>query len=171
MAAKALQFAILTAGRTGEVLGAQWDEIDLDGGLWTVPSGRMKAGREHRVPLPAPAVALLRDLHRENEYLFPGAKIGRPLSNMSMLVLLRRMGRGDLTAHGFRSSFRDWVAETTNFPRELAEAALAHVLGKVEGAYQRGDLLAKRRRMMEQWGRFLERTAAPGTVVPLHASA
>jgi integrase len=142
----------------------RWGEVDLDRALWTVPTERMKAGREHRVPLAPAAVALLRGLLPPNApnhltgpdgvaLAFPGASEGRPLSNMAML--LRRMGRGDLTAHGFRSSFRDWAAEATTFPRELAEAALAHVNGdKTEAAYKRGDLLAKRRGMMEAWAAF-----------------
>ncbi len=157
MAAQALEFAILTAARTGEVIGATWDEIDLAGALWVVPAGRMKGKREHRVPLAPRAVVLLRSLHRENEYVFPGMRIGRSLSNMAMLVLLRRMGRGELTVHGFRSTFRQWVAECTIYPREIAEAALAHVSGDlVEAAYQRGDMLEKRRRLMRDWARYVD---------------
>ncbi|MBL8538802.1 MAG: integrase arm-type DNA-binding domain-containing protein [Betaproteobacteria bacterium] len=167
--ARALEFAILTAARTGEVLGATWAEIDAQRALWTVPAIRMKAGREHRVPLSAPALGVLQALHRENEYVFPGGKIGRPLSNMAMLATLRRMGRGELTAHGFRSTFRDWAAEQTHFPKELAEAALAHVVsGKTEAAYQRGDLLEKRRRMMDDWARYVE--AERGEVIPFARS-
>lgn len=158
-AARALEFVILTAARTGEVLGARWSEIDLVGKIWTVPAGRMKAGSEHRVPLSEAAVALLRFMRPEGveaeAFVFPGAKAGAPLSNMSLLMLLRRMGRGDLTTHGFRSTFRDWAAERTTYQREVAEAALAHTVGnKVEAAYRRGDLFEKRRRLMEDWAGF-----------------
>ncbi len=165
-AARALEFAILTAARTGEVLGMRWSEVDLQQAIWVVPADRMKAGREHRVPLAPAVVALLKGLLPPNPPnhltgpggnapVFPGASGGRPLSSSVMLMVLRRMGFGGLTAHGFRSSFRDWAAEETSFPRELAEAALAHIIGtKTELAYQRGDLLAKRRRMMEAWVNF-----------------
>ena len=170
VAAQALELAILTAARTGEVIGAKWDEFDLAGGMWTVPAGRMKAQREHRVPLSAPALALLTALHetRTGDVVFSGARRGKPISNMAMLMLLRRMGRGELTAHGFRSTFRDWAAECTNFPREIAEMALAHVVSdKVEAAYRRGDLVAKRRQLMEAWGRYCSAPQAPGEVVAL----
>jgi integrase len=159
----ALRLAILTAARSGEVRGAIWSEIDLDGGLWTVPAGRMKAGREHRVPLSPAALGLLREaalLRPEGEegqhaQVFPGLKAGIPLSDMSLSAVLRRMGRGDLTVHGFRSTFRDWVAEATTFPAEVAEAALAHTLpNKVQAAYQRGDLLERRRKLMADWAAF-----------------
>ena len=144
IAARALEFAILTAARTGEVIGARWSEIDLLEKTWTVPAARMKAGREHRVPLSARALAILEEMqphrHAEDGFVFPGAKLGRPLSNMAFLMLLRRMGRDDLTAHGFRSSFRDWAAERTNFPSEVAEMALAHTVGR-QG---RGRLSARR---------------------------
>jgi integrase len=162
-AARALEFAILTGARTGEVIGARWSEIDLLDKTWTVPAGRMKAGKEHRVPLAPRALAILEEMAKDRpagddgkNYLFGGAKLGKPLSNMSMLMLLRRMGRGDdLTVHGFRSTFRTWAAERTSFPREVIEAALAHTIGsKVEAAYQRGDLYAKRRRLMEAWAQF-----------------
>jgi integrase len=154
VAARALEFAILTACRTGEVLGATWSEIDLDAKLWIIPGPRMKAGREHRAPLSEPAVELLRQRVKNGrgEFVFPGARKDRPLSQMSMLMLLRRMGRGDLTAHGFRSTFRDWAEEQTSFPGSVAEAALAHAVGdKVEAAYRRGDLLEKRRELMTAW--------------------
>ena len=154
LGARALELTILTACRSGEVLGAKWDELDLEAAVWTVPAERMKAQRPHRVPLPKDAVALLEALPRFEgaAYVFPGAKEGKPLSNMSMTTVLRRMGRTDITVHGFRSTFRDWAAENTNFPRELAEAALAHVLdSKTEAAYQRGDLLDRRRELMEAW--------------------
>jgi integrase len=171
VAARALEFAILTAARTGEVLGALWEEIDLQGKVWTVPPDRMKAGREHRVPLCQPAIALLKKMQstRRNDFVFPSDRRGKPLSNMSMLMVLRRMGRDDLTAHGFRSTFRDWTAECTNFPREVAEAALAHVLGdKVEAAYRRGDLFEKRRRLMEAWAVYcLSASDTSRAVIPL----
>ena len=157
-AALALRFTILTAARTGETIGATWAEIDLAGATWTIPAARMKAGREHRVPLSPAAMGLLMALPGSNGaepggYVFGGGKAGKPLSNMAMLALLRRMKRGDLTAHGFRSTFRDWAAEATSYPGELAEAALAHtVSSKVEAAYRRGDLFEKRRAMMAEWG-------------------
>ncbi len=153
VSARALEFAILTAARTGEVLGANWSEIDLGEKVWTVPVERMKAGREHRVPLSARAVEVLTGLHaaKSSEFVFAGPG-GRPLSNMALLMLLRRMGRGDLTAHGFRSTFRDWCAERTSFPAEVAEMALAHSVGdKVEAAYRRGNLFIKRRELMDAW--------------------
>ncbi len=179
VAAQGLQFAILTAARTGEVLGATWAEIDLADKLWTIPAGRMKGRKEHRVPLSAPALAVLSDmakLRAEPEPtapVFPGMTKGRPLSNMAMTAVLRRMGRGNITAHGFRSTFRDWVGEHTGYSRELAEAALAHVLpSKTEAAYSRGDALDKRRAMTAAWATFC---AAPyvkpqaGNVVPMRA--
>src|SRR6516225_8847806 len=154
ISACALEFTILTAGRTGEVIGARWPELDLINKTWTVPAGRMKAGREHRVPLSARTLAILEAMqahrHADDGFVFPGGKPGKPLSNMAFLMLLRRMGRRDLTVHGFRSSFRDWVAERTNFPAEVAEMALAHAVeSKVEAAYRRGDLFEKRRRLMD----------------------
>jgi integrase len=159
IAARALEFTILTAARTGETIGARCTEIDLLDKTWTIPAARMKAGREHRVPLSARALAILEEMqahrHRDEGFVFPGGKPGKPLSNMAFLMLLRRMDRGDLTAHGFRSSFRDWVAERTNFPSEVAEMALAHAVGSsVEAAYRRGDLFERRRRLMQQWATF-----------------
>ncbi|RTL48868.1 MAG: site-specific integrase [Rhodocyclaceae bacterium] len=159
IAAKALEFTILTAARTGEVIGAQWDEIDFAEKVWTVPAERMKAKKEHRAPLCARALAILEELQQTSEegFVFPGRSEGASMSNMAMLQLLRRMGRDDLTVHGFRSTFRDWAAERTNYPREVAEMALAHTVSdKVEAAYRRGDLFDKRRRMMEEWQRFCE---------------
>jgi integrase len=156
IAARALEFAILTAARTAEVLGARWDEIDTIQRIWTVPADRMKAGKEHRVPLSACALAVLNAMSkvRQTEYVFPGDRRAT-LSNTSMLMLMRRMNRGDLTTHGFRSSFRDWAAELTDFPSEVVEMALAHVIGsKVEAAYRRGDLFDKRRRLMDAWAEF-----------------
>ena len=119
VAARALELLILTAARTGEVLGARWSEVDLEGRLWTVPADRMKAGREHRVPLSDGTIAILTRLDRTGDLIFPGQRRGRPLSDMALLMLLRRMGRDDLTAHGFRSTFSDWCAEQTNFPSEV----------------------------------------------------
>jgi integrase len=152
IAARALEFAILTAGRTGEVIGTTWAGLDLNAQLWTIPAERMKAGRAHRVPLSSRALAILADLPVEGEFVFCGAKKGKSLSNTSLLATMRRMGRGDLTTHGFRSSFRDWAAETTAFPRDLCEMALAHTVGnRVETAYRRGDLFEKRRELAEAW--------------------
>jgi len=154
VAARALEFAILTAARTSEVLGAAWSEVDFDARIWTVPAERMKAGREHRVPLADRAVEIVRSMiaSKHNEYIFHGDHRAS-LSNMSLLMLLRRMGRRDVTAHGFRSSFRDWVEEQTDTPRAVAEMALAHTIGSVvEAAYRRGDLLEKRKTLMDQWG-------------------
>lgn len=158
MAARALELTIYCASRSGEVLGATWAEIDLDNAVWTVPRERMKAGRPHRVPLSKPAISLLKTLHeaRISEFVFPGQKAGRPLSNMAMEMQLRRMKHTDITVHGFRSSFRDWAGEATKFPREIAEAALAHVVGdQTERAYRRGDALKRRRELMEAWAGFL----------------
>jgi integrase len=157
IAARALEFAILTAARTGEVIGARWSEFSIPHELWTVPAARMKAGKEHRVPLSGTALALIEKMAeiRQSDFVFPGGKAGRPISNMAMLMLLRRQGRHDLTAHGFRSTFRDWAAEQTNFPSEVAEMALAHsVSNQVEAAYRRGDLFQKRRELSEAWATF-----------------
>jgi integrase len=171
ISARGLEFLILTATRTGEAIGAKWSEIDLQAAVWTIPAERMKAATEHRVPLSAPALSLLRTLAKtpESEWVFPGGRKGKPLSNMAFLELLRRMDRGDLTAHGFRSTFRDWTGETTGYPRDVAEAALAHTLkDKVEAAYRRGDLMEKRRALMAEWARFCDRPAVKGEVIPIH---
>jgi integrase len=154
--ARALRFAILTAARTGEVIGARWEEMDFAKATWTVPAARMKSGRIHRVPLSAPALAVLAQCGvNTSGPVFQSAQPGKPLSNMALLMTLRRMNRADLTAHGFRSTFRDWVAEQTDFSGETAEAALAHAIGdKVEAAYRRGDLFEKRRRLMDAWGAY-----------------
>ena len=157
ISAKGLEFQILTGTRAGEVVGAMWSEFDLVKKTWTIPGDRMKAGREHRVPLSDAAVAVLEAMAkvRSSDYVFPGAKDKRPLSGMAFLMLLRRMGHGDLTAHGFRSTFRDWAAERTAYPRDVAEMALAHTIGdKVEAAYRRGDLFEKRTRLMQDWADF-----------------
>ncbi len=157
MAAKALRFTILTAARTSEVLEMTWPEVDFEARLWTVPAARMKGGAEHRVPLIDEMLALLDPLRAmASTYVFEGQKRHQPLSNMSMLMLLRRMGRKEVTVHGFRSSFRDWAAEEAGAPRELAEAALAHQVGSdVERAYARSDLLERRRQLMQSWGLFV----------------
>jgi len=155
---KAMQMTILTACRTNEVLGATWDEFDLEKRVWKIPPHRMKAAKEHRVPLSQAALDLLNGLirMRGNSHVFPGAREGKHLSNMSMLMGLRRMGRTDLTMHGFRSTFRDWAAESTQYPREVCELALAHVRqDKVEAAYFRGDLFEKRQAMMSDWAAFV----------------
>jgi integrase len=174
VSARALEFLILTAARTGEVLDARWDEVNLRQGIWTIPSERMKGGKEHRVPLSSPALAVLNSfgMNHENERIFPGIKKFRPLSNMALLALLRRMGYGDLTVHGFRSTFREWTAERTNFPREVAEMALAHAVSdKVEAAYRRGDLFEKRRQLMNAWARYCGTKTEIGNVVPISVSA
>jgi integrase len=160
VSALALRFLILTATRTSEALQAQWSEIDLEAREWTIPAARMKAKRDHRVPLSGAAVNVLEALPRVdgNPYVFPGARYGRPLSNMALLQLMRGMGygvkreRGNYVPHGFRSSFRDWSGEVSSFPRDVAEMALAHIIeNKVEAAYRRGDLFNKRRAMMQAW--------------------
>ncbi len=157
VAARALELTILTAARTSETINAQWSEFDLQDGTWTVPAERMKAGREHRVPLTDAALIVLQAVAplgnaTGDGLVFPGGRPGKPLSNMAMSMLLRRMGYAALTVHGFRSTFRDWAAEATNHPREVAEAALAHILAdKVEAAYRRGDLFEKRRALMSDW--------------------
>jgi integrase len=153
VSASALKFLILTAARTGEVIGATWQEFDLSDALWVIPATRMKADREHRVPLTAEALSILtsvRDL--SEDFVFPGQRRGRGLSNMTMAQLLKRMGVTDATVHGFRSSFRDWAEEEGGQPREIAELCLAHEVGNAtERAYRRSDLLAKRRLLLEAW--------------------
>jgi integrase len=168
MGARALEFAVLTAGRTGEVLGARWEEIDLDARVWRVPPERMKAGKEHTVPLSDPAIALLRKLAavRASDLVFPGQAADRPLSSMAMQMTLRRM-KVDATPHGFRSTFRTWVAEQTNFPHEVAEAALAHTQDdKVVAAYQRGDFTKKRGALMAAWANYMS-AGTGANVVPI----
>ena len=158
MGARALEFAILTAARSGEVRGARWSEIDLDAAVWTVPGNRMKAGKEHRAPLSAPALGLLNALPRmaDSDLVFPAPR-GGELSDMTLSAVLRRM-KVPAVPHGFRSTFRDWASEQTNYPRDAAEMALAHTIGdKVEAAYRRGDLFEKRRLMMADWAKFVAR--------------
>jgi len=170
-AARALEFAILTAARSGEVIGARWDEIDIPNRLWIVPAARMKSGREHRVPLSPPAMAVLEKIAetRYSDWVFSGRQVGQPIGKMAMLLTLQRVsGRDDISVHGFRSSFRDWCAELTQYPSELAEMALAHSINSaVEAAYRRGDMFDRRRKLAEAWGRFC---TAPATVVALNAS-
>jgi integrase len=171
IAARALEFVILTASRTGEAINASWREIDLAAKTWLIPAVRMKSHREHRVPLSDRAVQLLKTLseQRQGDYVFPGMKVGKPLSNMAMLQLLERMGRDDLTVHGFRSTFRDWTAERTNFPREVCEMALAHVVGdQVEAAYRRGDLFEKRRQLMEAWAKFCDTLSTKAQIIAIN---
>jgi integrase len=178
--ARALEFAILTAARTGEVLGARWEEIDLEARLWTVPAARMKAGRLHRAPLSHRALAVLQEMRTirqlepqlserekapsEIPFVFPGRRQHRPLSGMVFSMLLRRQGL-KVTAHGFRSSFRDWAGDVTAFPRELAEAALAHIVGdQAEQAYRRSDALERRRELMQAWTNFLDNDAGANVI-------
>lgn len=189
-AARALEFAILTACRSGEVFGARWFEIDLDAALWTVPAGRMKAGREHRVPLSTAALEVLQEMARlrpadGSRYVFPGQVAGKPLSTMAMLMLLRRMNPeaggsparwrdarsgSAITPHGFRSSFRDWCEEATSTPHAVAEAALAYTIGdRVEAAYRRGDLIQKRAALMQEWADYCAK--APAEIRALRPAA
>jgi integrase len=177
--AMALRFAILTAARSGEVMGARWSEIDFAAKVWTIPPHRMKAGQEHRVPLSDDALAILakatdeRGQPDQGGLIFPGTTAERPLSERGLRQVLWRMARKDLTVHGFRSTFRDWCGEATSYPRDLAEAALAHTLkDKVEAAYRRGDLLERRRRLMEEWATFCAqpKPANGATVVPIRAA-
>jgi integrase len=165
VAARALEFLIYTAARTGEVLAARWDEIDLGSCVWTLPASRTKAGREHRVPLSAAAVALLRDLPRVSEWVFPGLR--GHLSQRALRLVLSAMRRSDITPHGMRSAFRDWAGNETAYPRELAEAALGHVVGdKAEQAYRRSDAIERRRELMQRWADYCTATA---NVLPLRA--
>lgn len=173
--ARALEFTILTAARTGETIGARQNEANAIDKLWTVPADRMKARKEHRVPLSGAALTILRAATAtkagDEAFIFPGGKSGKPLSNMAMATVLRRMKRTDITVHGFRSTFRDWAAECTNYPNEVVEMALAHAIeDKVEAAYRRGDLFEKRRRLMAEWATYCNaaHAVAGGDVVPIH---
>jgi integrase len=169
VSARALEFCILTAARTGEVIGARREEIDIETRLWIVPAQRMKAAKEHRVPLCDRAVEIARETMAASEslYVFPGRRPQRPMSNMAFDMLLRRRAL-DVTTHGFRSAFRDWAGDETHFPREVAEAALAHAVGdETERAYRRGDALAKRRELMEAWARFLAGADGGAAVISL----
>ena len=167
----AFEFLILTAARTGDVIGARWDEIDTEGKTWIIPAGRMKAGREHRVPLSVRCLELLegaKEIADGGPFVFPGRSLNAPLSNMAFLMLLRRVNADNVTAHGFRSAFRDWAAERTHYPQAVCEAALAHVLkDKTEAAYFRSDLFDRRRKLMDAWAKFA--TAKPADVVSIPA--
>jgi len=171
MAPEALRFTILTAARTGETIGAQWPEIDFAKEIWIVPAGRIKAERDHRVPLSKPALAILKSRHEATGgqgFIFPGPKPKRHLSNMAMLTLLGRMRRDDITVHGFRSTFRDWVEEETSFAGSVAEAALAHVVGdETEAAYRRGDLFLKRTKLMHAWASYCESKPGESKVIQM----
>jgi integrase len=170
VAAQALDFTILTAARTDETIGARREEINKEATIWTVPEGRIKGGKEHRVPLSPAASAIAKRMlaSHDGEFVFPGGKAKKPLSNMAMPVLLERMGRDDITVHGFRATFRTWASEISTFPKEVAKMALAHVIGdKVDAAYNRGDLFEKRRKMMEAWANYCAKPAASGKVVPI----
>ena len=172
-AARALAFTILTAARTNETLGATWAEIDLSARLWTIPAERMKNKREHRVPLSGAAMAILAEMvayrRRDTSPVFPSPLPGKALSGMAMSAVLKRMGRDDVTVHGFRSTFRDWAAEATAYERDVAEMALAHtVANRVEAAYRRGELIEKRARLMQDWAAYAEGRSVPaGEVVPI----
>lgn len=174
VAARALEFTVLTACRSNEVLGARWEEIDLENDLWVIPAGRMKMKKEHRVPLNVRAGELLLIMKKLTDgtgFVFPGMKAGRPLSNMAMTTVLRRM-KVDAVPHGFRSSFRDWASEKTTYQKEVCEMSLAHAIGdKVEAAYRRGDLFDKRRKLMHAWCDFanVQEIAKPATVTPITA--
>jgi integrase len=171
-AARALEFAILTAARTGEVIGASWDEISLAERLWIVPATRMKGGKEHRVPLSEAAMAVVETMaeYRQGDHLFPGRRLGKPLNAHALWDLLKAVGHAEESVHGFRSSFRDWAAERTTFPAEIPEMALAHNVGSaVQRAYQRSDMFDKRRQLAQAWARYITQPPADGAVVPLHA--
>jgi integrase len=170
-AARALEFLILNTSRTNEVIGAKPAELEFGKGTWTIPAARMKSGKEHRVPLAPRAIEIAR-AQPDGAFLFGGQKEGAPLSNMAMLELLRRMGREDLTVHGFRSTFRDWASECTSYPNEVCEMALAHAIGdKVEAAYRRGDLFEKRKRLMLEWANYCELPSKGGRVTPIRKAA
>lgn len=167
MGARALELLILTAARPNEVLGARWSEFDLSAATWTIPDERMKSGRRHRVPLSGRTVELLADLPREGEYVFIGRRTGARPNPMTLVRQLRRMGHA-VTAHGFRSAFKTWASERTNYPREIIEVALAHVIGDAaEQAYARGDMLTRRRQLMESWADYCSRPHVEADVVPL----
>ena len=172
LAAKALEFCILTATRTNETLGIVWSEVDLAKRVWVIPAKRMKAGYEHRIPLPERAVEILKAMEKmrtaHNPYIFPGRALGKSLSHVAMAHVLKRMGRNSITVHGFRSTFRDWASEQTSFPHEVCEMALAHVIGnKAEAAYRRGDLFEKRRLLMDAWQAFSD-LKSTAKVLPLN---
>jgi integrase len=172
VSARALEFLILTATRTSEITGARWSEIDLKAKLWTIPAVRMKAKKEHRVPLSARAIEILKSLPRESDFVFPGGRKGTAMGGTAIVELLKRMGRADVTVHGFRSTFRDWAAETTTYDNFVVEMALAHKIGNaVEAAYRRGDLFNKRTHLMADWAKYcLSRPVDKAdNVTPIHA--
>ena len=173
VASRALEFTVLTAARTNEVIQAEWSEFDLDLRTWVIPAERMKSKREHRVPLSDAALAAIDGVRRRSErYVFPGHKHGSHLSNIAMLQVLKRLGRTDITVHGFRSTFRDWCAESTNYPADVAEMALAHALrDKTEAAYRRGDLFEKRARLMADWARYCSKPLEPAKIVAIRQGA
>ncbi|MCC6310731.1 MAG: integrase arm-type DNA-binding domain-containing protein [Trueperaceae bacterium] len=175
VSARALEFTILTAVRTGETIGAQWSEIDFAAKVWTIPQERTKASRPHRVPLSDRALEILEAMPREGEKdgpVFPGVRAGKGLSNMAMLQMLKGMTENGFTTHGFRSSFRDWAKEVAHYPREIAELALAHIVKDgAEAAYSRGDALEKRRKMMADWARYCATPRTPATVTQLRKGA
>lgn len=173
VSARCLEFTILTAARSGETRGMRWPEIDLKKAVWSVPAERMKAKKEHRVPLSPAAVALLNSLDRseKTDLVFPGPRSHAPLSDMSLIAIMRKL-KLEATPHGFRSTFRDWASEYTNYPRELAEVALAHLKGDAtEAAYWRSDVLEKRRRMIDDWAEFIAKPNKPGDVIPINKTA
>jgi integrase len=170
VAARALELTVLCATRTRETLGARWHEIDLATKTWTIPAERMKGGKAHRVPLSSAALSILQAMSeiRVSDYVFPGARAGRPYNGGALLDLLERMGRRDITAHGFRSTFRDWCAERTSFPREICEQALAHTVGSaVERAYRRSDVIDHRRQLIALWATYCATPAPRGEIVPI----
>jgi integrase len=172
IAARALEFLILTAARTGEVTGARWSEINLQDKLWIIPAARMKAKKDHRVPLCDRALAILKALPREGDFVFPGDEKDTPLGHSAMDQVRKRMGRRDFTVHGFRSTFRDWAAERTTYANHVVEMALAHAIGsRVEAAYRRGDLIAKRARLMADWAKYCmaKLVDTAGNVIPMRA--
>ncbi len=167
-AARALEFLILTVSRTNEVLQAVPGEFDMEDGLWVIPGDRMKSGREHRVPLTERTLEILTEFMGVDKFVFMGGKRGKPLSNAALMALLKRMDYLDITVHGFRSTFRDWAAEQTNYSREVVEMALAHsILDKTEAAYRRGDLLEKRKRLLADWEQYCLRPPQTGNVIQL----
>jgi integrase len=173
--AMALEFTVLTAARSGETRGATWDEIDLEAAVWRVPASRMKAHRLHAVPLSAPAVAMLRKaaaLRGRRAFVFAGMRSDRPLSDMSLLAVLKRLGRADITSHRFRATFKTWASDATEHAREIIEASLAHAVGdRAEQAYQRGSWFGRRRDLMDAWGRFCAAETAAMNEVVAHCTA
>jgi integrase len=168
--ARCLEFITLTAARLSEATAATWSEIDFETRCWTISAGRMKGSKEHKVPLSDAAIAVLKAMHaiRHSDYVFPGYKRGRPLGNTCLWALAKRAAGADITVHGLRSTFRDWAAERTNFPREVAEMALAHAIpNAVEAAYRRGDLFEKRRKLMDAWAEFCAKPQGAAKVLAL----